>query len=121
MPITNKQNLPETIYRAIVNAEAEYSKGDADYSCTELINPPRITLLTQRHRPEITEDAVDKLWALLGKLGHKLAEQAGTDNAFIEERLFAEIDGKKISGASDVAQWVYTMEDGGKITDYKFT
>ena len=118
MRITNDSGLPETLYRAICNAEAEYSKGDADYSCTELIDPPRLTLLKQRHRDAITTDALDLLWAFLGKLGHALAERAGADNAFVEERLFAEIASKRISGASDLAKWVF---HNGKITDYKFT
>jgi hypothetical protein len=117
MKITNLTGLPETIVRAM--ERDAYSKGDAHYSCTELVNPPRITLLKQRHAGEIVEDAADRIWMLLGKLGHKLAEQAGADNALIEERLFMEVAGRRISGASDVAQWVYSED--GKITDYKFT
>jgi len=114
--ITNNKNLPESVVRAIRNDE--YSKGDADYSCTDLIAPTRITILKARHGDEIVEDAVDCIWRVLGKLGHKLLEQAGADNALLEERLFAEVLGRKISGASDVGQWVY---EDGKITDYKFT
>jgi len=116
MKLTNRTNLPEPIVRAIENDD--YSKGDAHYSCSELIAPIRITLLKQRHWNEITEDVLDNLWALFGKLGHKLAEQAGADNALLEERLFAEVKGRKISGATDVAQYVL---DDGIITDYKFT
>lgn len=116
MQVTNHDKLPEPLVRAIQNDA--YSKGDADYSCSELIDSPRIVLLKQRHYDEITEDAADGIWRLLGKLGHKLAEQAGADNALLEERLFMEVAGRRISGASDVAQWVY---EDGKITDYKFT
>lgn len=116
MQITNKQGLPETVVNAILRDT--YDKGDSDYSCTELIDPPRITLLKQRHADEIVKDVTDMLWMLFGKLGHVLAEQAGADNAIIEERLFAEVNGRKISGASDIGQWVLT---DGKITDYKFT
>lgn len=116
MTITNNAGLPEPIIRALENDS--YSKGDADYSCSELVNPPRITLLRQRHKAEITEDAADLIWSLLGKLGHKLAEQAGAENALLEERLFLAVGDRRVSGQSDVAQWVY---EDGKITDYKFT
>lgn len=116
MRVTNVDGLPEAIVRAI--SSDTYSKGDADYSCSELVNPPRITLLKQRHADEITEDAVDRLWSLIGQLGHLLLERAGADNALMEERLFMEIGERRISGQSDVAQWAY---EDGTITDYKFT
>lgn len=112
--ITNLHHLPETVYRAICNDS--YSKGAADFSCSELVQPPRITILKQRHDSEIIVDATEQLWMFLGKLGHMIAEQAGADNALIEERLFAKVAGRKISGASDIGQWV--LEDG-VITDYK--
>src|SRR3990167_4110460 len=116
MILTNSGGLPDAILRALANDS--YSKGEADYSCSELIDAPRIVLLKQRHESEIQEDATDLLWRLLGKLGHKLLEEAGADNALMEERLFMPLLGRVLSGASDVAQWVYS---NGKITDYKFT
>lgn len=116
MRVTNNFNLPETIVNAVRNDD--YSKGDADYSCTELINSVRITLLRQRHENDIVEDTTERIWSLVGRIGHGIAEKAGADNALVEERLFAEVGGKKISGAMDLASWVYA---DGKITDYKFT
>ena len=43
MKITNKQNLPESLVRAV--SYSDYDRGDADISVTGLLNPPRIAVL----------------------------------------------------------------------------
>ena len=114
--LTNKLNLPEPVYRAC--SADDYTMGGADYSCTGLIDAPRITHLKKRHGHEVVEDVIDRIWSMFGQLGHKLLERAGADNAFLEERLFWPLLGRQISGASDIGQFVV---EEGKITDYKFT
>lgn len=112
MQITNNHNLPETLFRSIQNDT--YTRGDSDYSATDLLNPIRVTILTRRHESEIVEDAVDRIWSTLGSIGHSVVERAGGDDSLIEERLFLNIGGRTISGAMD------HFKDG-KISDYKFT
>ncbi len=68
----------------------------------DLIRPPRITILSRRHWDEIEEDISDWVWALLGKAVHAILEAAEPDNALTEERLFAEVVRRTISGASDL-------------------
>ena len=111
--ITNKHSLPEALVLAVQNDD--YDRGDAKWSVTDLINPPRLVILKRRHDDEIEEDVVDRIWALQGQVAHKIMERAGQDDAFVEERLFMEIDGVKISGATDL--YPATMA----VMDYKFT
>ena len=112
MKLTNHYGLPETFFQAVLNDK--YSRGDAHYSATDLIRPPRITILSRRHWDEIEEDISDRVWALLGKAVHAILEAAEPDNALTEERLFAEVAGRTISGASD-------LYHDGVVSDYKVT
>jgi hypothetical protein len=115
MQITNEHGLPDTIVQAIRNDS--YSRGDSDYSATDLINPTRITLLSRRHDDDIVEDAADRVWSLYGTMMHHLLEAAGHDNAIQEERLFWSYGGENgriISGAPD-------LYHAATVTDYKVT
>lgn len=97
--ITNKQNIPQQIVSAIMRDP--YSRGDADISVTQLIQPPRIIQLRRRHEHEIEEDASDRIWALLGQTCHKILERSDQTGAIHEERISVEIEGWRVSGASD--------------------
>jgi hypothetical protein len=78
-----------------------YSRGKADISVTQLIQPPRIIQLRRRHEHEIEEDASDRIWALLGQTCHKILERSDDTGAFHEERISVEVEGWTVSGASD--------------------
>ena len=112
MKLTNQFGLPEPFFRAVLNDK--YSRGHAHYSVTDLIRPPRITILSRRHWEEIEEDVSERIWALLGRAVHAILEAAEPDNALTEERLFAEVAGRTISGASDLFH-------DGVVSDYKVT
>ena len=68
MRYTNEQELPWPVLSAIENHR--YSKGSADYSVTELLNPPRVRELKRRHYDEIEVDAADMVFALFGTVVH---------------------------------------------------
>lgn len=112
--LTNKLGLPEPIHRA-ANA-AVYSKGDARYSVTELLLPPRLGALRRFYADLLVEDCADHIAALEGKMWHLLFEQAGAPEtgAILEERLYWDFDGVKISGAMD-----HTILEGELLDDYK--
>jgi hypothetical protein len=112
--ITNRSNLPEALVRAIENDP--YDRGECDYSVTQLLKPARMVALERIHRDDIEEDAADRIWALMGQLGHLVLERAG--QGMVEKRLFATRNGLRISGALDLVS-----ASGGsyKSTDYKFT
>ena len=88
--------------------------GKANISVTRLIGPPRIAQLEKRHADEITVDAADSIWALLGSSVHYILEKGADKKTFSEERLYGKINDYIISGAID---WFNEEE----IQDYKTT
>ncbi|MHC1728534.1 MAG: hypothetical protein AB9866_21460 [Syntrophobacteraceae bacterium] len=125
--LTNRMNLPQQILTAI--RRDPYSRGDADISVTQLIKPPRIVQLQKRHDEQIQEDASDRIWALLGQLGHAILERGDPTGAVHEKRISVMVDGWKVSGASDVyvtqqaiyeADVITYREIPPTIRDYKF-
>ena len=116
MIITNNHGAPATL--VALARKNYYSKGDSDYSVTELLSPPRVRRLQERHDAALTKDVSDMLWALLGSALHVVAERASADDHVTEERIVAEIDGVKVSGGIDLQEMT---PDGVIITDYKFT
>ena len=116
MIITNHYGAPATLVALARNDF--YSKGKADYSVTELLSPPRVRRLQERHDPALKKDVSDMLWALLGSALHVVAERASAEGHVTEERIFANVDGTLVSGAIDLQEMT---NEGVIITDYKFT
>jgi hypothetical protein len=126
--LTNRLGLPQAIVDAVTNDP--YSRGDSDISVTQLIQPPYQRKL--RLENEVVEDVVDRIWSLVGQVGHGIVEraypQAYTDlcklltpaqvheqyGVVAERRLYMEVNGWKVSGQFDVIE-------GDKLMDYKFT
>jgi len=117
MKITNQHNLPEVVFNALTFSD--YTKGDSLLSVTQLIDSPRVSQLQRQHDDEIEQDAVDFLWSRFGTSVHQMFEAAvhGAD-CISEERLFAEVNGWKISGAIDLQ---HLTQDGVIVSDYKVT
>jgi len=116
MEITNKFGLPQQFVEA---AKADnYDKGGSDYSASELINPPQMVILKQRHKDEIKVDASDLVWRLMGKAAHKAMEDATTDkkNAIKELRIHKTMLDRGISGQIDLYD-----EDEHRLSDWKIT
>ena len=117
MKITNNYDLPQSFVNFVRNDK--YSKGDANISVTSIIDSPRIRLMRDAHRDEMTSDVSDMIWPLFGTAVHHVLESASTDDGVtIEERLFHKINKWVLSGAID------HQKDDGKsisITDYKVT
>jgi len=116
MKITNNFNVPETLL-ALANRD-DYNKGEADFSVTEIISPPRIQRLRRKHWNEMTQDVADMLWMLMGTALHVVAERSEIAGHTNEERLMVGIDDVILSGAIDLQK---NDKDGTVITDYKFT
>jgi len=116
MRLTNKYNIPQVFVNAI--ERDDYSKGDVNSSVTELINSPQIVQLKRKHWDELEEDVSEKIFSLMGKAVHYILQHGKEDGSIREERLYAEVDGWKISGAIDLQ----IIEDGKVcITDHKVT
>lgn len=114
MKITNFNNIPEPIVRAV--KQNWYSGADAKHFCsvTQLLKPPKLFVLEKRHLNEIKQEASDLIWSLMGSAMHKVLEKSETDSSLNEERLFATVSGKTISGGVD-------LYENDIISDFKFT
>ena len=112
MKFTNKHNLPQAVFDAVTSSD--YNPGESDYSATGLLKPPQISVLTKRYWDQIEEEAMERVWSLLGQAAHHILERHGSEEAIAEKRLYAELEGKRIGGQVD-----HYMS--GVITDYKVT
>lgn len=116
MKLTNNFGLPDTFVNVI--RRPQYTKGDSQISATELLNSPRIVQLKRKHWDELEEDAADMVWSLFGSAVHNILEHGKDDHHVVEQRLFTEFEGWRISGQIDL-QEVY--DDGIVLSDYKVT
>lgn len=99
MKITNDLKLPEALFNVI--KRDEYSRGDSDYSITELLSPARQQAILKTHGHKITKDVSQLIYAFLGKTAHSVFEKARVEGDVTEHRLSAKISGKRISGQFD--------------------
>ena len=113
--ITNLHNLPAAIVAAVQN---DPYVGGGDISATKLIDAPQIRVLGGKHKDQISVDVSERVWALLGQAVHTILERAGLrqEGMVVEERLYAEVNGWKVSGQVDTLHL-----ESHKLSDYKVT
>ena len=112
MKIVNKSGIPDALFRYLSQDNYDYEKKGDSFSATELLNPIQIIILKRRHWKDITVDAIDQLWKLLGSGVHAILEtEQGIEKI---ERLSIDVLGRKVSG-----KWDRIF--GDEITDYKVT
>lgn len=118
MQITNNASLPEPLVRAV--SRHNHESVPNTISVTSLIQPPQIRALSLKHDSELSEDAADRLWALLGTLLHHALEghAQGIKNLTSEEELKLEVRGWTLIGHYDLSE---LLLDGELLTDYKLT
>lgn len=114
MKITNHENLPEVLVRAITNNWYSGTGEKRFASVTQLIKPTKMAILEKRYWNEITQDASEMIWSLMGSAMHKVLEAGEGENSLNEERLTAVVKDAKVSGGVD-------LYEDGIITDFKFT
>ena len=103
MKISNIYNLPQP-FVDLVSGDT-YSKGESDITTTGLAQPPKIAELTRRHGSEITMDASEKVWTMMGTANHYVLEQIALRNPeryVTEQRFYLDIDGVKLGGQIDL-------------------
>jgi hypothetical protein len=101
--ISNIYNLPQP-FVDLVSVDT-YSKGESDITTTGLAQPPKIAELTRRHGSEITMDASEKVWTMMGTANHYVLEQIALRNPeryVTEQRFYMDIDGVKLGGQIDL-------------------
>jgi hypothetical protein len=97
MNLTNLLGLPDAFVAAVKN---DPYTGGGDISVTKLIDAPQRRVLYSKFKDFVVEDVSDRVWALMGQAVHTVLERAGT-SALVEERLFMEVNGWKLSGQFD--------------------
>ena len=112
--ITNVNNLPSSVYRAVCNDT--YNSQGSDITVTSLIKPPFMRKLQEQHADEIVEDAADRIFSLLGQATHTILERAAADHCIVERRFFVERLGWKVSGQVDLID-----PTEGLLADFKVT
>lgn len=119
MRVTNNLNLPEPLVRAVM------LRGDREYkpntiSVTGLIRPPQMRGLAVKHGGELTEDASERIFALLGQLmAEALAGHAeNLIGHLAEEQMEMTVLGWTVTGRYDLTSSVLDEE---VLTDYKLT
>lgn len=112
MNLTNVHGLPQALVDAVRN---DPYTGGGDISVTKLIDAPQRRVLLKQYKDSIVEDVTERIWSLLGQAVHTILERANKSDV-VEERLFAEVDGWKLSGQFD------RMDLRGEtLDDYKCT
>jgi hypothetical protein len=109
--LTNKYNLPPPFYYAL--QWDDYNKGDSDISVSTLIDSPMIAYLKKKFEKEIQRDVSDYSYILDGKAEDVVIENTeGPEILHKQRRLFATVEGVKISGMFDV---LYQDWDGATV------
>jgi len=122
MKLTNKHFLPEALVRAL--AHDRYDGGTGDISVTTMIAPPQIRMLKKGHGEKIVEDAVDRIWSMMGSAVHYVVENAvetmkaegewDEENCIAERRFYRNYKDIIISGQID-------LYEKGVLSDFKLT
>lgn len=74
--LTNKKNLNEAIVSAVQKNWYGGAGEERDYSVTQLLNPPKIYHLMNRHADKIEEDVSERIFMLMGSAMHVILERA---------------------------------------------
>jgi hypothetical protein len=119
MFFTNDRGYPKFIVDIVIQLYNSYSKGDADFSVTEIIGSPLERVLKERHKDEMQIDVDRLMFMFFGTMAHAVAEKATMDYIIeTEHRMFIKHDGMMISGQLDV---LYKERGNIRIDDIKFT
>ena len=92
-------SFPSPFLRAL--KDDKYSKGESDFSCTQILGPPQRTWLATMH--ERDESPYGSFMALLGTAVHNILEEYchEDEGEMAEERYFIKVQGHVLSGQLD--------------------
>ena len=126
--ITNNEMLPDALVHAV--SHDRYTKGDSDYSITELIAPAQQRQLRLKYADDIVEDASLRIWSLLGSAVHYVLENAAIhmketgewhDNYISEERFYYTMTHNFGDGKGPVISGQIDLYQDGVLDDFKLT
>ena len=119
--------LPDALVHAV--SHDRYTKGESDYSVTELIAPAQQRQLRQKHADDIVEDASLRIWSLLGSAVHYVLENAAIDmkekgewkDNYISERRFYHTMERFSGEPGPVVSGQIDLYQDGVLDDFKLT
>ena len=81
-----------------------------------MIEPPKLVAIREAHQEDLTEDASNMIWSLMGTAMHTVLERAGiiSGKGSTEQRLYMTIDDWVVSGQFDY------LDSEGVLWDWKF-
>jgi hypothetical protein len=97
MNYTNLHGLPQALVDAVMN---DSYVGGGDISVTRLIDTPQRRVLERKHKNVIVEDVIERMFSMWGQVAHGILERSDKE-AIVEERLYMEVGGWKLSGQLD--------------------
>lgn len=97
MNLTNIHDLPQALVDAVRN---DPYTGGGDISVTKLIDSAQRRVLLKKFGSAVVEDVSERIWSLLGQAVHTILERANKSD-IVEQRLFADVEGWKLSGQFD--------------------
>lgn len=97
MNYTNLHGLPQALVDAVMN---DSYVGGGDISVTRLIDTPQRRVLERKHKNVIVEDVIERMFSMWGQIAHGILERSDKE-AIVEERLYMEVGGWKLSGQLD--------------------
>jgi hypothetical protein len=88
MHYKNEKMIPLPVIRGIKHSW-DYSKGDADFSVTELLQPPKVRALKIQNKEKLVEDYSDTIASFIGNAVHKMLEDGNSkaDDLITEMRI----------------------------------
>jgi len=114
MIITNRNKLPELIYRFLEQDFYDHEAVSGTISATTLLKPVQEIILTERYSDRIEIDAIDRIWTIFGSAVHEVLSRIEGEDIEQEKRLYTDIEGIRVSGKFDIVNM-------NRIYDYKVT
>lgn len=114
MKYSNNLSLPEPLVKAITAGDGSRPPEPNVRRTTQLIDAPWRYKLFAKHYDEIKVDVSDRIWSIMGQIGHSVLENVECKDYQQEVSMQKEIDGMTITGTADL---IYN----NSIYDFKFT
>ena len=108
--------LPQSLENYLHSENYDSGALPTDISATRLKDSPRVHRLQKKHFKDIKIDYLKRGFAKLGEAWHSHMESYAPKDWITEERFYADVHGKFISGAIDAVE---PTDTGVNIWDYK--
>ena len=106
MALTNLNNLPAPLVAA---CEDHHVSSGSNLSLTSVYAPAKQVALQKKHRGEMTEDATQRIWSVLGQAVHVILERAVYERNPERRRIIEAIE--RLEEIENDLRWAYLDEN----------